>query len=94
VTPETHAAHDRITAYLNARDTCTTERCHDDIIAMHAAKDSTLPAPALHTTDIRTLLTALDPAEPPITHVPTRKALNYLALRRQQHPRDPDQPEP
>jgi hypothetical protein len=36
--------------------------------------------------DLRLLLAALDPAEQPIEHVPTEAGLDYLALRREQHP--------
>lgn len=38
--------------------------------------------------DLATVLTALDPAEQPIGHIPTKAGLNYLEIRRQQNPRN------
>ena len=39
--------------------------------------------------DLRIVLAALDPAETPTDHIPTRKGLDYLAIRQEQHPKGP-----
>jgi hypothetical protein len=81
VTPDLQAARDRVAAFLTQR----TPELHDRVAYAGAGRD----AAVLFASDLRALLAASDPAEQPIDHVPTQRALDYLRDRRQQHPKEP-----
>ncbi len=78
---QTSAAIRRVRAFLDAWD----ER--------HTARDQVLVqvkpgSPDMLTSDdLRVLLAAADPDEQPVPLIPTKAGLDYLAMRRQQHPK-------
>jgi hypothetical protein len=82
MTPELRDAAARVRAYLDAWD---ANSGHKPTIAATSDYYGRKPT-ALAAADLRLLLAALDPAEQPIHHIPTKAGLNYLNIRRQQHP--------
>lgn len=83
MTPDVQAAAERVRAFLDAWEDPAQGR----------GAISTLRSEGLRLTalDLRMLLAALDPAEQPIDHIPTQAGIDYLAIRRQQHPRGAQQ---
>jgi hypothetical protein len=87
VNDDVEAVTTRIAAFVDAWEamnyTNVIRKFYDEAVEPHV----------LTTDDLRTLLAAIDPAEQPIGHIPTEKGtkavLDYRALRRQQHPKEP-----
>lgn len=79
MTPQIRAAADELRDFLKQADT-------DGIYDHTPVLDIT--GYQLTFGQLRTLLAALDPAEQPIPHIPTKAGLNYLATRRRQNPKE------
>ncbi|MBS2962607.1 hypothetical protein KGA66_06080 [Actinocrinis puniceicyclus] len=75
-------AADHLRAFLDAWNERHTTR---DQVLVQTEPGS---ADMLTSDDLRALLAAADPDEQPIAHVPTKAGLDYLALRKQQHPKE------
>ncbi len=88
----TQAAAERIRAFLDARDKWNAglKRVPKHIARypLHPASDTIVE---LLPDDLRLVLAALDDTP---RYIPTERGLNYLANRREQHPRDHDTTKP
>jgi hypothetical protein len=87
VTPELQAAIDRVSAYLDAVARNHPNVAEIDMEIAHTDDPNQWLERPLMAADLRTILAALDPAEQPIDRIPTPAGLDYLANRRQQHPK-------
>lgn len=87
MTPDVQAAADRVHAFLDTWERIAGHPAADVLMTLTALEPPTGTV-RLTRSDLRTLLAALDPAEQPIRHIPTKAGLNYLEIRRRQNPRN------